>query len=117
MQNKNILSPVKPLLILFFSFQLISNICPAQEKRVELKEMKDTINLLVTTIKELEKETIPDKKKIDELRTRLTILVIYNGDKQCGTWPSPSTKIELIEKYWKCTFDNAPYGKKFVLSY
>ena len=117
MQNKNILSPVKPLLILFFSFQLISNTCPAQEKRVELKEMQDTINLLVTTVKNLEKESIPDKKKIDELRTRLTILIIYNGDKQCGTWPAPSGKIELFEEYWKCTFDHALYGKKFVLNY
>lgn len=117
MQCKNLLQKIRPLLLLLFLFQLISLTCLSQEKRVELKEMKDTVNLLVTTIKELEKESNPDKKKIDAVRTRLTILIIYNGDKQCGTWPSPSTKIELIEQYWKCTFDNAPYGKKFVLNY
>lgn len=117
MQNKKLVQRIKPLLFLFFSFLLITHTSQAQEKRVELKEMKDTINLLVTTVKELEKEATPDKKKIDDLRSRLTILVIYNGDKQCGTWPSPSTKIELMEEYWKCTFDKAPYGKKFVLNY
>lgn len=117
MQSSNILQPVKSLLFLFFSLLVINNTCPAQEKRVELKEMKDTINLLITTVKNLEKESSPDKKMLEELRSRLTILVIYNGDKQCGTWPSPSTKIELIEEYWKCIFDKAPYGKKFVLNY
>jgi hypothetical protein len=117
MQNRNILQPAKAFLFLMFSLLLINNTSSAQENRVELKEMKDTVNLLVSTIKELEKESEPDKKKIDAARTRLTILVIYNGDKQCGTWPSPSTKIELIEEYWKCTFDHAPYGKKFVLNY
>ena len=117
MQNRNILQTVKSLLLLIFSLLLISNTISAQEKKVELKEMKDTVNLLISTIKELEKENTPNKIKIDAARSRLTILVIYNGDKQCGTWPSPSTKIELIEEYWKCTFDKAPYGKKFVLNY
>ena len=117
MQSKNLLHPIKPLLFLFILFQLMSNLCQAQEKRVDLKEMKDTVNLLVNSIKELEKESGPNKKKIDEVRTRLTVLIIYNGDKQCGGWPSPSAKIELFEEYWKCTFDKAPYGKKFVLNY
>ena len=117
MQNRNILQPVKSLLLLIFSLLLICNTIFAQEKKVELKEMKDTVNLLISTIKELEKESGLNKKKIDEVRTRLTVLIIYNGDKQCGGWPSPSSKIELIEEYWKCTFDKAQYGKKFVLNY
>lgn len=117
MQNKIFIRHLKPLLFLFFSFQLFSTVCQAQEKRVDLKEMKDTVNLLISSIKELEKESGPNKKKIDEVRTRLTVLIIYNGDKQCGGWPSPSSKIELIEVYWKCVFDKAPYGKKFVLNY
>jgi len=89
---------------------------PAQTKQVDIKQMKDTVNLLVTTTRSLEKETTPDKKKIDDTRTRLMLLVIYNSDKQCGTWPSPSAKIELFEDYWKCVFDNAPYGKQFNLN-
>lgn len=117
MQNKKPLQQIMLFILLSFFLLVITITSQAQEKRVELKEMKDTVNLLLTTVRELEKETTPDKKKIEELRSRLTILVIYNGDKQCGTWPSPSTKIELIEEYWKCTFDKAPYGKKFVLSY
>jgi hypothetical protein len=116
MQNRNIFQPVKPLLLLIFSLLLISSTISAQEKRVELKEMKDTINLMVSNIKELEKQNPLDMKKIDAARTRLGILIIFNGDTQCGSWPPPSTMIELIELYWKCTFDNAPYGKTFVLN-
>ena len=111
MQNKLL------ILLVFCFISTMSNNCLAQSKLVELNEMKDTVNLLVSTIKELEKSAIPDKKKLDDTRTRLMILVIYNSNNQCGTMPSPSAKIELIEVYWKCVFDNALYGKKFVLSY
>lgn len=89
----------------------------AQERRVELQEMKDSVNLLISTIKQLEKESSPDTKKIAALRTAITMLGIYNGNKQCGTWPTPSARVQELETYWKCTFDNAPYGKKFVLRY
>jgi hypothetical protein len=89
----------------------------AQGRRAELTEMKDSINLLVSSIKALEKETTPDKLRIVDRRTRLMVLLIYNNDKQCGAWPAPSGKIEEFELYWKCVFENAPYGKKFVLSY
>ncbi|MEP7237928.1 MAG: hypothetical protein ABI685_08690 [Ferruginibacter sp.] len=107
----------KLLILLVFCFiSTMSNNCLAQTKRVELNEMKDTVNLLISTIKELEKSAIPDKKKLDDTRTRLIILVIYNSDSQCGVMPPPSAKIELFELYWKCLFDNALYGKKFMLS-
>ncbi len=117
MQNKNNLQLVKTLFSLSFFLLLICSTSAAQEKKVELNEIKDSINLLIVTVKELEKENNPDKKKIDAARSRLSMLAIYNGDMQCGSWPPPSTKIELFEEYWKCTFDKALYGKKFVLSY
>lgn len=103
-------------LLLFFCFQLESNNSYAQSKQVDIKEMKDTVSLLVTKIKSLEKETNPNKKLIDDVRTKLTVLLILNSDRQCGAWPPPSSKIEIIENYWKCAFDNAPYGKMFNLN-
>jgi len=115
MQNKNILQPARSLLLFIFSWLLIST-CQAQEKRVELKEMKDTISLMISTVKDLEKQANPDKEQLSDLRKKLMLLVIYNGNKECGTWPPPDTKIEIIEAYWKCTFDKAIYGKTFVLN-
>ncbi len=103
-------------LLLSFCLQLMSNKGNAQSKQVDIKEMKDTVSLLVSKIKSLEKETNPTKKLIDDVRTRLTVLLILNSDRQCGAWPSPSSKIEIIENYWKCAFDNAPYGKMFNLN-
>jgi hypothetical protein len=93
---------------------LLGYTAQAQNKQVDIKEMKDTVNSIITKIKAIEKSA-PGKQQADDLRTRLTLLVIMNGDKQCGLWPTPSTKIELMEEYWKCTFDNALYGKKFIL--
>jgi hypothetical protein len=117
MQSRNILQRVKSLLFLFFSLLVINNTCFAQEKWVEMKEMKDTVNLLVSTIKELEKQNPIDMKKMDAARTRITVLVILNTNGKCGSMPPPSATIELIELYWKCLFDTAYYGKKFVLNY
>lgn len=102
-------------LLLIFCFLFFGNNSQAQSKQVEVKEMKDTVNLIISKIKSLEKETAPDKKQIDDLRTRVMVLLILNSNRECGTWPSPSSKIELIEEYWKCLFDKAPYGKKFIL--
>lgn len=116
MQNKLLFNRSIFSLLLFFCFQLASYTSQAQSKQVEIKEMKDTFNQLIGNIKSLEKETTPGKKLIDDVRTRLMVLLIYNSNKQCGTWPSPSYKIEFIEDYWKCVFDNAPYGKMFNLN-
>ena len=103
--------------LLFCCFQLPGSKASAQGRTAEIAEMKDTVNLLVSSIKALEKETTADKKQIDDKRTRLMVLLIYNSSKECGTWPAPSAKMEEFETYWKCIFDNALYGKKFILSY
>ena len=115
---------IKPLfrqsiysLLLIFCFLFLENNSQAQPRRAEISEMKDSVNLLVDSIKFMEKERTPDKKMIDDLRTRLMVLLIYNNKKVCGAWPSPSSKIELFEDYWKCLFDKALYGEKFILSY
>ena len=102
--------------LLFFCFQLISNNGSAQSKQVDLKEMKDTVNLIVSNIKTLEKASNPNKKHISDERSRLMVLLIYNSNKECGVWPSPSSKIELIEAYWKCVFEKAGFGKRFSLN-
>jgi hypothetical protein len=117
MPNKKMLPAIKSLFVLFVLFQFISTSCLAQETRIDMKEMKDTVNLMIATIKELEKGSVADSKKLEDVRTRLSVLTIYNGPIECGSWPSPSAKIEIIEAYWKCTFDKAPYGKKLVLHY
>ena len=111
MQGK--LQKIVMLLMLSSSIQLVC----AQGRRAEIAEMKDTINLLISSINALVKESSTDKKQIDEKRTRLMVLLIYNNNKQCGVWPSPAAKMEEFELYWKCVFDNATPGKKFVLSY
>ena len=117
MQNKlHFKKTIFPLL-LFFCFQLVGYKIHAQPRRAEISEMKDSINLLVDSIKSMEKENTPDKKMINDVRTRLMVLLIYNNKKVCGAWPSPSSKIELFEDYWKCLFDKALYGEKFILSY
>ncbi len=117
MRNKPFIKRNLFTLLLFFCFQLMNYHSHAQSRQAEIKEMKDTVNLLVSTIRSLEKETTPDKKMIDDTRTGLMVLLIYNNEKKCGLWPSPSSAIEVLEDYWKCVFDNAPYGKKFILSY
>jgi len=103
-------------LLFFFFLQLLTHTMQAQARRAEAAEMKDTINLLISTIRSEEKATTPDQKRIDAARERLTMLAIYNSNGQCGPW-APSEKMEIFEAWWKCIFGNALYGKKFVLSY
>jgi len=117
MQNKSSLKQLFLSLLLFFCLQLFTHTTQAQGRRAEAAEMKDTINLLISTIRSEEKAATPDKKRIDAARERLMVLLIYNNNKECGLWPSPSEKMEVFEAYWKCVFDNAGYGRKFVLSY
>ncbi len=117
MQNKVHFKKIIFLLVLFCCFQLAGHKVCAQSRTAEIAEMKDTVHLLDSSIRALEKETMPDKMRIEHIRTRLMVLLIYNNNKLCGVWPSPSAKIEELETYWKCVFDNAPYGKKFILSY
>ncbi|HMK27598.1 MAG TPA: hypothetical protein VK483_16315 [Chitinophagaceae bacterium] len=102
-------------LLLIVCFLFPDNNSQAQSRQADIKEMKDTINQIVSRVKSLEKETTPDKKQVDDLRTKVMVLLILNSNRECGVWPSPSSKIELIEDYWKCLFDKAPYGKKFIL--
>jgi len=103
------------LAFFFFAFIVLSYQCPAQQKRVEIAEMKDTVNWYVTKIKDLEKETKPDQTAISQTRERLVVLMILNLNAACGSLPSPSSRIEILEEYWKCVFEKAPYGKKFYL--
>ena len=117
MQNKIHFKKNAVILILFTCFQLAGHKVCAQSRMAEIAERKDTINVLDSTIKALEKETVPDKIRIGDKRTRLMVLLIYNNNNLCGSWPSPSAKMEEFEQYWKCVFDNALYGKKFILSY
>ena len=117
MQTKAHFQKIIPLLILFGCFQLARNKVCAQSRTAEIAEMKDTVNLIISSIRTLEKEVSPDQKQIDVKRTRLMELLIYNSTTQCGVMPAPSAKVEAFETYWKCLFDNALYGKKFILSY
>lgn len=98
-----------------FVFHFSGNKCQAQQKRVDIAEMKDTVSWYVTKIKNLEKEKQPDQSAISSTRERFVVLMILNLNATCGSLPSPSSKIEILEEYWKCVFDKAPYGKKFSL--
>ena len=117
MQNKSPFSQMLLSMLLLFCLQFLTGTAKAQERRAEIAEMKDTVNLLLSIIRTEEKAAEPDKKRLDAAKERLMVLLIYNSNKQCGAWPSPSAKVELFEDSWKCIFDNAGYGRKFVLSY
>lgn len=99
----------------FLTFIILSYQCQAQQKKVEIAEMKDTVNWYVTKIKDLEKEKNPEQTDLYQVRGRFMVLMILNMNSACGSLPPPSSKIEVLEEYWKCVFEKAPYGKKFSL--
>lgn len=102
MLNKSYFKKIIFLLVSSFCFQLGHVKIQAQGRRAEITEMKDSVNLYISTIKTLGKTSSTEKNKIDDTRTRLMVLLIYNNNKKCGEWPHPLAKMEEFEVYWKC---------------
>lgn len=101
---------------LLIAFHTMGFTCQGQQKRADITEMKDTVRWYVTKIKKMENDKQPDQSVILLTREKLVVLMILNLNAACGSLPSPSSKIEVLEGYWKCVFDKAPYGKKFFLN-